>query len=107
MGHERSYGRCGRMSALPPLATVIATSRAASEVQILTKELCCIFPLAVPFRIHDASDKGAIRRHEIRLFHTERQPLPQQSAFARAVPGRDTRPSRKWRREKSDSTLRS
>ena len=50
------------------------------------------FPLAVPFRIHDASAKGANRRHEIRLFHAERQPLPRQSALARAIPGGDTRP---------------
>jgi hypothetical protein len=38
------------------------------------------------------SVKGANPRHEIRLFHTERQPLSQQSALARAIPGRDTRP---------------
>ena len=46
----------------------------------------------LPLRIHDALIKGANRRHEIRLFHTERQPLPQQSALARAIPDRDTRP---------------
>src|SRR5208282_6376412 len=38
------------------------------------------------------SSDGANRRHEIRLFHTKRKPLPQQSAFARAISCRDTRP---------------